>query len=94
MAFAGITADSIFRESVGSLTLIQANFSALTSGLWIGGVPNAVTYWGSGESTGVNVSTAMANASATGSSAGVYFYMISDNAGSSQQGKLFVLSRM
>lgn len=91
MAFTGTAADSIQRESTGSTTLLIANFAAMTSALWISGVPNAVGFWANGETSAVGVSTAMASSSATGSSAGVYFYLIS-NLGA-QNTKLYVMSR-
>ena len=94
MAYAGITPDSVFRESVGSMTMVIATFSAVTSSTWTSGLPNALTYWAAGESTGISVSTAMASASASGSSAGVYFYLNSGGNGGAQSGRLVVLSRV
>jgi hypothetical protein len=94
MSFAGITADSIQRESMGSTTLIIANFSSVTSSTYIPAIPNAVSYWAAGESTGISVSTSMASAGVSGASSGVYFYLMSNGAGGAQDGRLFIMSRI
>jgi len=45
MAVTAITPDKVYRESMGSTTLIMATFAAISTGQWTHGLPNVVAYW-------------------------------------------------
>lgn len=90
MAYSVLTASTVERESMGSLTLNIATFASVDSGVWASGLPNAVTYWATGDSGGgVGVSAVSASAGTTG----MTFILTVGEGLHAQKVKLFVASR-
>ena len=48
---AAVTPATLTRESVGSLTLHIATFASVDSSTWKSGLPNAIAYWASAQSS-------------------------------------------
>ena len=90
MAYSALTASTVDRESMGSLTLHIATFASVDSGVWVSKLPNAVTYWASGDSGGgIGVSAV----NATAGTDGVTFLLTVGEGLHAQKVKLYVGSR-
>jgi len=85
---AAVTASSIIRESVGSLTLHIATFASVDSSTWASGLPNAMAWWATPLTPAAG--TVGVNAVATGTT-GVTFDIVTRLAAGAV--KLYVLSQ-